>query len=177
MLRACHRHSFDIADVFAMTRPTCAAAYSGECIMSNYEYKVVPAPLKGQRGKGIKGTDAQFANALQILMNENGAQGWEYQRTDTLPCQERSGLTRRTTSFKNMLVFRRQQTIATTTPTVSITTRPTPLVGKPPTAADGMNDTDHAPKVAAPSDTVSNNVAPGDGAPNGFATKHDPERP
>ncbi len=75
--------------------------------MTRYEYKVVPAPRKGQRGKGVRGTEGKFANALQLLMNEYGAEGWDYQRTDTLPCEERSGLTGRTTTYQNMLVFRR----------------------------------------------------------------------
>ena len=75
--------------------------------MPRYEYKVVPAPKKGQRAKGIRGTEGKFANALQNLMNEQGADGWEYQRTDTLPCEERSGLRGKTTVFQNMLVFRR----------------------------------------------------------------------
>jgi hypothetical protein len=145
--------------------------------MPIYEYKVVPAPLKGQRGKGIKGTEAQFANALQILMNEHGAQGWEYQRSDTLPCEERSGLTRRKTTFKNMLVFRRQQEIATSAPTVGISTRQAPPVGKPPTAAAGMNATDQTPKVAVPSDAMSGDATPGDGAANDLVANHDPERP
>lgn len=75
--------------------------------MTTYAYKVVPAPKKGQRAKGVKTPEGRFANALEVVMNEMGAQGWEYQRTDTLPCEERAGLTGRTTTFQNMLVFRR----------------------------------------------------------------------
>ncbi len=75
--------------------------------MTGFEYKVVPAPTHGLKGKGIKGTPARFANALQSVMNDLGAQGWEYQRTDTLPVEERVGLTKKSTSFQNMLVFRR----------------------------------------------------------------------
>jgi hypothetical protein len=75
--------------------------------MTYFEYKVVPAPRRGLKGKGIKGTPARFANALQLVMNVLGAQGWEYQRTDTLPVEERVGLTKKSTSFQNMLVFRR----------------------------------------------------------------------
>jgi hypothetical protein len=75
--------------------------------MTGFEYKVVPAPMRGLKAKGIKGTSARFANTLQSVMNELGAEGWEYQRTDTLPVEERVGLTGKTTSFQNMLVFRR----------------------------------------------------------------------
>jgi len=75
--------------------------------MPKYEYKVVPAPKKPGKIKGVKGTDNKFAAELAGLMNEYGADGWEYQRTDTLPCEERQGLTGRTTTFQNMLIFRR----------------------------------------------------------------------
>ena len=75
--------------------------------MPRYEYQVIPAPKKGLRAKGIRSTELKFANALQGVMNEQGALGWEYQRTDTLPCEERQGLTGKTTGFQNMLVFRR----------------------------------------------------------------------
>jgi len=72
-----------------------------------YEYRVVPAPTKGKRGKGLRSTADRFANALSLAINEMAAEGWEYLRTDTLPAEERQGLTGRTTVFQNMLVFRR----------------------------------------------------------------------
>lgn len=76
--------------------------------MTRYEYKVLPAPARGMKAKGAKTTEARFAVALMTLMNEQGREGWEYQRTDTLPCEERVGLTGRATRFQNMLVFRRE---------------------------------------------------------------------
>lgn len=75
--------------------------------MTQYEYRVVPAPKKGLKGRGVRGTEAKFANALMDVMNRFGAEGWEYQRTDTLPCEERRGLTSKVTVYQNMLVFRR----------------------------------------------------------------------
>lgn len=75
--------------------------------MIKYEYRVLPAPRRGQKAKGVKTGEARFAHALELLMNEMGAKGWEYQRTDTLPVDERQGLTGRATVFQNMLVFRR----------------------------------------------------------------------
>ena len=76
--------------------------------MPKYEYKVVPAPKKGLKGKGVKGAEERFANALMSAMNTLGAEGWEYQRSDTLPCEERSGVMGKSTTFLNMLVFRRK---------------------------------------------------------------------
>ncbi|MEC7764278.1 MAG: DUF4177 domain-containing protein [Pseudomonadota bacterium] len=78
--------------------------------MKRYEYNVVPAPKKGKRAKGVKGAEARFAHALAECMNEMAADGWEYLRTDTLPSEERSGITGRATVFQNMLVFRREVT-------------------------------------------------------------------
>ncbi len=75
--------------------------------MTTFEYKVLPAPAKGLKIKGARTTEARFAEALMQVMNEMGREGWEYQRADTLPCEERVGLTGRTTKFQNMLVFRR----------------------------------------------------------------------
>jgi len=42
-------------------------------------------------------------------MNEMGSEGWEYVRSDTLPCEERSGFTSKITVYQNLLVFRRAQ--------------------------------------------------------------------
>lgn len=75
--------------------------------MTTYHYKVIPAPTRGLRGKGVKGAEGKFAHALEQVMNEMGTAGWEYQRAETLPCEERSGLTSKTTTFRNVLVFRR----------------------------------------------------------------------
>ena len=75
--------------------------------MQRYEYRVVPAPKKGKKAKGVKTAEGRFATALTDCMNEMAVDGWEYLRTDTLPSEERAGLTGRTTVFQNMLVFRR----------------------------------------------------------------------
>ncbi len=72
-----------------------------------YEYKVIPAPTRGQKAKGIKGPEGRFANTLESEMNRLGAEGWEYLRADTLPNEERSGLTGSNTSYRSVLVFRR----------------------------------------------------------------------
>ncbi|MGR3492809.1 MAG: DUF4177 domain-containing protein [Shimia sp.] len=75
--------------------------------MSKFEFKVIPAPIKGTRVRGVKSTQARFALSLETVMNEMGADGWDYVRTDTLPVEERQGLTGKTTTYQNMLVFRR----------------------------------------------------------------------
>lgn len=75
--------------------------------MQRYEFKVVPAPRRGAKARGVKTTEDRFALVLTQLMNSLGAEGWDYVRADTLPCDERAGLTGTKTTEQNMLVFRR----------------------------------------------------------------------
>lgn len=77
-------------------------------MMSGWEYKVMPAPTRGLKGKGIKGAEGRFANAIELLMNDMSADGWEFQRAETLPSMERVGLTGSATEWRNLLVFRRK---------------------------------------------------------------------
>ena len=101
--------------------------------MTAYEYAVVPAPKKGTKARGVKTSEDRFAHALQDIMNEKGAEGWEYIRTDTLPSEERQGLTGRTTVFQNMMVFRR--------PIAAPTTQPTALLEGPSTTPSAPEPT------------------------------------
>lgn len=72
-----------------------------------YEYKVVPAPTRGEKAKGVKAPEGRFALALEHVLNDMGAEGWEFQRAETLPSEERAGLTSSVTVWRNVLVFRR----------------------------------------------------------------------
>lgn len=88
--------------------------------MQLYEYKVVPAPLRAEKVRGAKTTSERFAAALMAVMNDLGRDGWEYLRADTLPCEERSGLTGRSTAFHHMLVFRRGRDAAVASEDVAL---------------------------------------------------------
>lgn len=72
-----------------------------------YEYKVVPAPAKPRKGPRLKGAEAKFAFSLETVMNEYAGDGWEYQRADILPSEERRGLRSTQTVYRTVLVFRR----------------------------------------------------------------------
>jgi hypothetical protein len=78
--------------------------------MEAYEYKVMPAPMRGDKERGLKTGADRFAHALGALMNELARDGWEYWRAETLPAEERSGLTSKATVYHNLLVFRRALT-------------------------------------------------------------------
>ncbi|MEX0338726.1 MAG: DUF4177 domain-containing protein [Arenibacterium sp.] len=75
--------------------------------MPKFEYKVVPAPQKGRKAKGVKTPEARFALSVEDVLNDMGAEGWEYLRAELLPSEERSGLTSSTKNWRNVLVFRR----------------------------------------------------------------------
>lgn len=75
--------------------------------MSHLEYKVVPAPTKAKRGRWMRSSAGRFADRLQQVFNDQAKDGWEYVRTDTLPCEERQGLSQKTISYQNLLIFKR----------------------------------------------------------------------
>lgn len=72
-----------------------------------FEYKVVPAPVKGIKTKGVKAPEARFALGVEAAINALAADGWEYLRSDVLPSEERVGLTGSETHWRTLLVFRR----------------------------------------------------------------------
>lgn len=114
--------------------------------MQQYEYKVVPAPKRGTRQRGLKTVPDRFAFALTQLMNEMAAQGWEYLRADTLPCEEKVGLTGKATNFHTLLVFRKAcaAAVAVAAPAAA------PPVVAPPAAVSAAEPADPAPSSLPP---------------------------
>lgn len=72
-----------------------------------YEYRVIPAPKRGKKARGLRSPEERFAKALEDLMGEMAADGWEYLRSDTLPYEERAGIRGTRSSFHTVLVFQR----------------------------------------------------------------------
>jgi len=108
-----------------------------------YEYKVVPAPVRGLKAKGVKTPESRFAHALETAMNDLAKEGWEYVRADTLPCEQRDGLMSKTTVYQNMLVFRRSKDV----------TAPVSAPIEPPLTKPEPKD-DPAEDVAADSEVI-----------------------
>ncbi|MEP2642004.1 DUF4177 domain-containing protein [Roseobacter sp.] len=75
--------------------------------MPQYQYRVIPAPTRGVKAKGIKTPEDRFSNAVEGVMNDMAADGWEYQRAETLPATERAGFRSTKTEWRNVLVFRK----------------------------------------------------------------------
>ena len=117
--------------------------------MQKFEYKVVPAPKKGEKVRGARTTQERFAHTLTEMMNDLGRDGWEYLRADTLPCEERVGLTGRTTVFQNMLVFRRATApVAVAQPAMPEAPAARPLVARIPERAADRVMADYAALTA-----------------------------
>lgn len=120
----------------------------------NYEYKVIPAPRRAVKSKAGGNSEQRFALSLSIVMNEMGREGWEYVRTDTLPMDERTGLTGTKTTYLNMLVFRRVIVRETQTYEAGNEDFDTPpmifnLGSTRPAIAQDADQDDAAPRMAA----------------------------
>lgn len=130
--------------------------------MTGYEYKVVPAPLKGEKARGLKTGAERYAHALSQLMNTLGRDGWDYVRADTLPSEERTGFTGRTTVYHNLLVFRRQLETASAKPDAELLAAAPQLL-----SADArMGD---APRIVLHSEGAAPKLGPASGRESDFA--------
>ena len=87
--------------------------------MAQYEYKVVPAPVKSERFTGKAKTDDAYALTVAKLMNDHGRDGWQYVRTDRLTQRGLSWLFGGVRRHRELLVFSRA--------TVPLVTRPAPV--------------------------------------------------
>ncbi|WP_322889599.1 MULTISPECIES: DUF4177 domain-containing protein [unclassified Yoonia] len=117
-----------------------------------YEYKVIPAPMRGTKAPGVKSAEDRFALSLETAMNDLAADGWEYIRADTLPCEQREGLMSKTTVYQNMLVFRRAKVVNT---------------------APKMKPQRPAPPVAPPAEKVQKKVVVSDETPSAQTAEKD----
>ncbi|WP_417243128.1 DUF4177 domain-containing protein [Celeribacter sp.] len=124
--------------------------------MAKFEYKSIPAPKKGEKAKGVKGSDGRMAQAMTSVLNDMGALGWEYLRADTLPLEERAGLTSKAVHYYTVLVFRREMAAAAPAQSES-------------SLDVEMTDVEHAhvdaPAEARGEDGTTAVVAPADGTP------------
>lgn len=113
--------------------------------MPRYEYRLVPAPEKAAKHKGLKGA-ASFAATLEDILNELGQDGWHYLRADTLPQEERAGLTGKVTTYRNLLVFQRviPDPVLETTPAEPTRTRRRP----PPDLDEAEDETEENVSLA-----------------------------
>lgn len=73
-----------------------------------FQYKCVGAPEKAKRKRGAKTRSDRVAAAMQEIIAQEAADGWEYVRADLIPIEERSGMFGRTHEVhRAVLVFRK----------------------------------------------------------------------
>ncbi|AEI94520.1 DUF4177 domain-containing protein [Roseobacter litoralis] len=125
--------------------------------MQRYEYRVVAAPTRGLKAKGVKTAEARFCHALEEAMNTMAAEGWEYLRAETLPSTERAGLTSTTTKWRNMLIFRRPEASSAVSETVEETLTDEPEVEVLPETTTPETPQDDASQSAGASRMLRDN--------------------
>lgn len=75
----------------------------------SFEYKCVGAPERPKRQRGVRGRSDRVALAMQEIIAAEAVDGWEYQRTDLVPVEEKYGLFSRAHEVhRAVLVFRRE---------------------------------------------------------------------
>ena len=74
----------------------------------HYDYKVVPAPKRAKKVRGVRTAEELFALTLTDAINEVARQGWEYVRAEHLPAEASRGWFRTALAEEQtVLVFRR----------------------------------------------------------------------
>lgn len=147
--------------------------------MAIYEYKVVPAPMRGEKAKGVKTPEQRFAFRLEQLMNDMARDSWEFQRAETLPSEERGGLAQTVTNWRSVLVFRRALAVASDSPIP-----PEPALLAPPKDDTPPGDASQPAPEQRPEDapvTASDGDLPDgdkhDAMPGGPASESEPSKP
>lgn len=112
--------------------------------MTSFDYKVVPAPRRARKIKGVKSAEELFAMTLAEAINEVARQGWEYVRTESLVAEGPAGWFRRgSSSEQTVMIFRRsRESIGPRLAAVTLAQEPArepELVG-----ATGRTPSDHA---------------------------------
>ena len=78
--------------------------------MTGYDYKVIPAPKRAKKVKGLRGAEELFAHTLTDAINEVARQGREYVRAESLPAEAPGGFFKGgARSTQTVLVFRRER--------------------------------------------------------------------
>jgi hypothetical protein len=115
--------------------------------MQSHEYRVLPAPRRGPKVKGVRRAEDRFAHAIEAEMNRMAAEGWEFVRSDTLPSERKKGwFSRPVTVPETVLVFRRPHG-AQATPRANAAAMPPPVaLGAP---APSLGPAAHAPPQAS----------------------------
>lgn len=115
-----------------------------------YEYRVVPAPKRLRKIKGMHSTPELFAATLTDAINAEARQGWEYVRAESMAAEGPSGWFRRGRVVEEtMMIFRRPRRPA---PGSRITGEGEPVIARRPVTerAGGQDRTDERTEARMP---------------------------
>jgi hypothetical protein len=118
--------------------------------MTSYEYKTVPAPRRERRARGMKSGAEAFAHAIQTVLNDESSSGWEFQRAESLPCDEKLGLFRRRQEVLHAILIFRRALVA-------------PAPHRPATRAEPPAPASPAPASSAPASSAPARAEPAAG--------------
>jgi hypothetical protein len=102
--------------------------------MTEYEYRVIPAPAKPVQGKGAVGGSDRFASIFAEMLNDMGREGWLYVRTDVVTERRGRWPFRRRTETQELLVFQRPRGLQAGA--LLLTHRVDPANDRPPASAE-----------------------------------------
>lgn len=78
--------------------------------MTFFEYKVVPAPRRAEKSRGVSEPEQMFALTLADAINREAREGWEYVRAETMTAEVPRGWLRRSVvEEETVLIFRRER--------------------------------------------------------------------
>lgn len=98
--------------------------------MSYFDYKVIPAPRRVKRVRGVHEGAELFAHTLTEAINEQAREGWEYVRAESLTAETPRGWFRRPAEEdQTVLVFRRER--ETLGPRIAAPHEPAPVEHTP----------------------------------------------
>ncbi|MXU65448.1 DUF4177 domain-containing protein [Oceanomicrobium pacificus] len=118
--------------------------------MASYEYKVIAAPRKTKKVKGVKALPERFAHNLAEAINAETFGGWEYLRAETLPIEEKPGFMKsKVEMFQTVLVFRREKDVPARAQAQTQTAAPAPAEPAP-TPAPAIEAREAAPLALDP---------------------------
>lgn len=126
--------------------------------MTRHEYTVIPAPSRADKIKGARTPADRFSATLAQVLNDMAREGWDYVRAETLPSEERSGLTSRNTVWNNVLIFRRALHVEAAVATEA--EEPAPPRAAQPRPAAAHAPAVNPPPVTAPAAPPTAPVAP-----------------
>jgi len=76
-----------------------------------WRYRCVAAPRKARRSRAHKTCEDALLGAIEAVLAEQAAEGWEYLRTDLVPMEAKKGMLSATVeTHLGVMVFRRAAT-------------------------------------------------------------------